>query len=260
MKDYEGVFFRPVTVKNNKKTVKATAGIKLNLSRFSRHTKIVSPNADLLAAFPFLGASLVESDSIYYPFDVSQPKLFGAVPSLAGILRALVVMKYRYPEVYKKFFKLARYLSYEFDEETLKVPPFHLLMGYSHRVIDLAWKLVEAETGVTKELYAYAVVLGLERMKIEGWEKRVVDEVSLFSPNPEEDKEKIRELKLSLDVPDWFKVAVEETEREEVALDALNYTRKGEEKDISELLRKTLEEVRKAISSLGEDGNEEQIS
>ena len=257
--DYKGVFFRPLLVRNSKKNIKVSGELKLNLSRFSRHTKIVSPNADLLAAFPFLGARLIESNSIYYSFDVSQPKLFGAVPSLAGILRALVILKYRYPQVYRMIFKLARYLSYEFDEETLKVPPFHLLTGYSHSVIDLAWKVVEAETGVSKELYAYIVSLELEKERIEN-RGRLIDEVSLFAPAPEEDRERIEQHKASMQVPDWFMSAVEEVRREEVVLESLNRVAnvKYDREELREFLRETLRELRETVSAIREEESEKQ--
>jgi len=198
-----GLYFKPFKVYTQKRTLKVQGGTSITLSKLNRHTKVVSPNADLLAVLSdFFGVVFDDSGYSESVVEVSPRKVYGKVPSIAGILRALLILKFRYPEVYRKFIKLAKYLSYEFSEE-IKVPPLHLLLYYPTTGLEAVWDLVEAETGFSKELYAYAVYRQLRETPL-GKLKTLFDGVSLFRPEPDEDKKAVNEFVNSFKPPAWF--------------------------------------------------------
>ena len=148
----------------------------VNLAKITRHTKVVNPNADLLAILPELFGVEFE-DSYGVPLEVNSNPKYGETVSLAGLLRALVIFKFRYPELYGKLVKLARLLSYEFNDEEVKVPPLHLLLNYPLPQVESVWKVVEAETGFTKELYALALYRSFRNIPV--GIKSLFDEVAL---------------------------------------------------------------------------------
>lgn len=239
------VFFRPFSLKNTKRTLKVHGGTIVNLTKITRHTKVVNPNADLLAVMPDLfGASFEEAYG--FPLEVEGKNRYGESISLAGLLRALLIFKYRYPELYGKLVKLSKLLSYEFNDEEVKVPPLHLLLNYPLPQVESVWKVVEAETGFTKELYALALYRSFRNISV--GIKTLFDEVALLRSNPEDDDRAVKELVRNITPPAWFDetAAVLSSYKDRIEAD---YHTEGPTKEelkeaISQILQKLKEELK----------------
>ncbi len=192
MKDRSGLYLKPLTPHPSKKRLKVLALEEVQLTRPSRHSKIVSPNADIVGVLLDLtGARLDIVGGDYGVLIKDFPKA-GNCASLFGLFRALAVLKAKDPDAYQMVISLAKLLSYHVDEN-IKVPPLVLPKYLTSTPLEGVWKEAK-KFGVSYEDFVRGIYETLENKLADkdGRQVRVIDEIALFSSNREEDRKELQ--------------------------------------------------------------------
>jgi hypothetical protein len=190
------LFLRPILVKQIKRVLEIHTVCKFRITRLANNqTKVVNPNLDISPVMIEFFNTYLHKGNYYLSFYQNLSK--GNVAGLMGILRALLILRYWKPEIYYKLMTVAKVLSYEINEDGVVVAPLYLLLNFSSQDLDLFWKLVEKETGFTRELYARAVIDSFKEMGLDKY-------ISLFLPTVEGDKEAIEEFISEYEPPYWY--------------------------------------------------------